>query len=177
MRTKVFFYNRGNITIKNKHIERLDPLRVVLPDDNHILDVKALDFPNKKFIKFCPKLEEGRPTEVMCEFKRLEKKELAVIEILHTGADRMEIKGKVRDMPDGILDLTTSNRRTNVPMSASEFILWILVAVVLALGLQASPIDWKFMGAGVAISSIQPMILHWRRRRRISHRHRTLSDV
>ncbi len=152
-KTIVIIWNNGENTVAGDDIVAKDPLRLQIGTDGKILAISVIktsrDVNDFKII--CP--ASDATNEALFSFDFLEANDGAVIEVLHTSADRKpRIKGTLKGLPKGFFNLgpfirpKPINKAKRTPISK-------LVAVAF------SPLALAFLGFLLALFGPHPSFL------------------
>lgn len=99
----VVLWNAGNLTIARDDIVESDPLRLEVGDGAQIIDARIVQA-TRPVIEFQLAASED-PRVRLCVFNFLDQGDGVVVDLLHTGVGRITVKGTVKGMPKGLLDL------------------------------------------------------------------------
>ena len=106
VKSYIIFWNDGNKTIDGKDILEKDKLRVVFQNNKigEILSAKIISR-TRDVNEFDVKLNPESNKEIVIGFNFLDKKDGAIIEILHTFNGSLNVLGTIKGIPQGIKDI------------------------------------------------------------------------
>jgi hypothetical protein len=105
--TRVAIWNAGNTTIRGEQIVNRDRLRVVTSAGSSVLDAVVLGHTRSVNDVSCS-IDPGAANQVNCTFDYLDYDDGALLQIVHTGTDHVEVTGTLRGIPKGL-------RRVGIP--------------------------------------------------------------
>lgn len=132
-KSQIIFWNAGTTTIHERDIVQEDPLKVVFSPHTKIFDINV-GAVSREVNKFIVNRNESNENEIILTFNFLDKKDGAMIEILHTESSiEPKITGSVKGLVDGIrhkgqIEYLNFNKRES----------WIIFIVKLGVPLIAS---------------------------------------
>lgn len=127
----IVFWNSGTALLRGSDIIDNDPLRCECAKGSRILEARAVKI-TRPTTKFAVKLNPTVPHSAIITFDYLDPGDGAIIELLHTAAERYpEIKGTIRGVPKGCLDWGRIGRsrikELPFPFSHRQVIYWVLM--------------------------------------------------
>ncbi len=99
--SRIAIWNKGNTTIRGDQIVGSDPLCIITSDESTILDTIILTR-TRQVNAFACIAQQQKRNQVECRFDYLEPDDGALIQLIHTGNDKVEIKGSLRGIPKGV---------------------------------------------------------------------------
>ena len=101
--SKIAIWNSGNTTIKGDQIVDSDPLRILVSEGN-VLETKILHR-TREVNDFSLALDPLTDNQIKCRFDYLDVGDGALIQIIHTGTDKVSVIGTLRGIPKGVLQV------------------------------------------------------------------------
>jgi hypothetical protein len=93
--SRIAIWNIGNTTLKGDQIVAGDPLRVVTSDDSEILEATILSR-TRQVNEFSCNRHEDLLNEATCQFDYLDPQDGALVQLIHTGTDKVQVVGTLR---------------------------------------------------------------------------------
>ncbi len=162
--SRIAFWNIGNTTIKGDQIVSSDPLRIVLGENASVLETTVLVRTRTVNDFACL----NRPTaegEVECRFDFLDPNDGVLIQIIHTGTNKLEVTGTLRGVPKGVLRVPPPQKeKPKESRALSRFLAKLiglasgfagLLAIVGALRVG----DWGLTVAGALLMTVGVLLL------------------
>jgi hypothetical protein len=100
--SRVAIWNIGNTTVHGGQIVASDPLRIITSAGSTVLDATIRDR-TRSVNDFSCVLRQDTSNEIECRFDYLDPGDGALIQLIHTGDDKLKILGTLREVPKGIL--------------------------------------------------------------------------
>jgi hypothetical protein len=168
--SKIAVWNIGNKTIQGHQIVNSDPVRIVISEGS-VLETVILHR-TRAVNDFACVLRSGSDNQIECRFDYLDVGDGALIQVIHTGNDKVDVLGSLREIPKGIRIVGNpyhEKSRKKDKISQAQAQLLSLVSTVIGLTSAAVAIsgivipneDWPpIAGIGV-LFTIAGMLLYW----------------
>jgi hypothetical protein len=88
-----------------------DPLRIIVSEGSSILDTAVLNRTRLANDVSCA-LRPDSGNEIECRFDYLDPGDGALIQLIHTGTDKVQVSGSLRGLPKGVLIIGTPRKET-----------------------------------------------------------------
>lgn len=151
--SRVAVWNIGNTTLKGDQIVAGDPLRIVTSEHSEILETTVLGR-TRQVNEFSCNRQQDLLNEATCMFDYLDPEDGALIQVIHTGTDKVKVVGTLRGIRKRILvtTLKTDEKKKAELRAGSRFIMKFIgiFFFVSGLGLQLF---------NVVLSNVDPFIL------------------
>jgi hypothetical protein len=135
--SRIAIWNIGNTTIKGEQIVNSDPLRIIVSEGSSILDTTILNRTRLANDVSCA-LRKNTENEVEYRFDYLDPGDGALIQLIHTGTDKVQVSGSLRGLPKGVLTVDIAQKDTPPKQpELSPFAAKLMALVFLFLGLAA----------------------------------------
>lgn len=108
VKTSVVLWNDGNTTLSTNQITASDPLRIEIHGESELLDVDVSRV-SREVNAFTANISPNSPSTIDISFDYLDPKDGALIRILHTKEVDFNVKGTLRGLPSGVINLGTHN--------------------------------------------------------------------
>jgi hypothetical protein len=130
-KSAVIIWNSGNTTIDGDRIVNADPLRLLVSMESEILDAYVTKV-TRDVNAFSVRVHPESHNEIECSFDFLDSGDGAVIEVLYTGNEEINVQGTIRGIPQGVKSLG------RIPDSSKETtiieIVGSIVAAIICIG-------------------------------------------
>jgi hypothetical protein len=100
--SRIAIWNIGNTTLRGDQIVAGDPLRIVTSDHSEILEATILSR-TRDVNQFSCNRQQDLLNEATCEFDYLDPQDGALIQVIHTGTDKVGVVGTLRGIRKRIL--------------------------------------------------------------------------
>lgn len=163
--TRVAIWNIGNTTIKGDQIVDSDPLRIIVSEGSSILDTAVLNRTRPANDVSCA-LRPDSENEIECRFDYLDPGDGALIQLIHTGTDKVQVSGSLRGLPKGVLTIGATRKETPPKQhELSPFALTLIgllflipglaIIVVAVMGRVSPPEQWPiFALVGLMLTAL-----------------------
>ncbi len=169
--SRIAIWNMGNTIIKGDQIVDSDPLRIITSDDSTILDVQILAR-TRQVNAFVCIAEQQKCNEVECRFDYLDPDDGALIQLIHTGNDKVEVRGTLRGIPKGVSVVgnpykDTEPQQPKLSPRSSKILALVFIAggVLLTIYAKVASPSHPEIGSGVLFASLTLMlvgiIIYW----------------
>jgi hypothetical protein len=101
----IAIWNDGNVTINGNLIVSSDPLRILVHSGT-VLDTKVLRSSREVNGFSCALCSGHADNVIQCKFDYLDVKDGALIQVIHTGDDKVEVVGTLREIPKGVQQIS-----------------------------------------------------------------------
>jgi hypothetical protein len=112
--SRIAIWNIGNTTLKGDQIVTSDPLRIITSEGSTILEATVRNR-TRQVNEFTCALRGGKANEVECRFDYLDPGDGALMQLIHTGDDKVAVVGTLRGIAKSIL--VAGKARRQVPQN------------------------------------------------------------
>lgn len=161
--SRIAVWNSGNQTLTGDQIVDGDPLLIVTSEGSEILEASILKSTRQVNEFSCARVTDV-PNEAYCRFDYLDPQDGALIQIIHTGTDKVQVVGTLRGIRKRILVKSLSRKdeaKKPDPAAGSRFVGQVIGIVVFLLGfgfllvtLLSTSSDPRGTKAGLLIGSV-----------------------
>jgi hypothetical protein len=109
--SRIAIWNIGNTTIKGDQIVSSDPLRIITSEGSSILEATIRNR-TRQVNDFSCALRQGTSNEIECRFDYLDSGDGALIQLIHTGNDKLKVAGTFRGISKDILIAGRARKQT-----------------------------------------------------------------
>lgn len=101
--SRIAIWNIGNTTLTGDQIVESDPLLIVTSDGSEILEVTVTRQTREVNQFSCVHLDGFDPNKARCYFDYLDPQDGALVQVIHTGTEKVEVVGTLRGIKKRIL--------------------------------------------------------------------------
>jgi hypothetical protein len=139
--SRVAIWNMGNTTLRRDQIIATDPVRITTTEGSIVLEARILKR-TRQVNDFSVGLRHGFANEVECQFDYLDPRDGAVVEVIHTGNEQINVVGTLRGIPKPIVVVGVKREqpKETSTMSPTAARMLSIFALLLGCGIAAATV-------------------------------------
>lgn len=134
--SRIAIWNSGNQTLTGGQIVDGDPLCILTSEGSEILEASILKR-TRQVNEFSCVRKDDVPNEALCRFDYLDPQDGALIQIIHTGTDKVQVVGTLRGIRKRILVKSLSRKdekKSTDPAAGSRFVVRVSGIILFFFG-------------------------------------------